>query len=84
MKAVAWRFTVASKKGEGAGDTTIPTGFPPAGGALRKVKGHRNDVCRFDSHVRSFAGADRNTRSFRSPLAPRTASAVISALVFPS
>jgi len=42
MKAVAWRFTVASKKGEGAGDTTIPTGFPASQHRpTQQVKGHR-------------------------------------------
>jgi hypothetical protein len=24
----AWTFTVASRRGEGAGDTTIPVGYP--------------------------------------------------------
>jgi Bacterial Ig-like domain/Cytochrome c554 and c-prime len=30
-KAIAWTFTVAAKRGDGAGDTTIPAGFPAPG-----------------------------------------------------
>src|SRR5262249_48775714 len=36
---ITWRFTVAAQRGNGAGDTTIPMGFPPAG-PPRQQKAH--------------------------------------------
>jgi hypothetical protein len=40
-KTVAWHFTVASKRGDGTGDTTIPTGFAASQQLPATVKGHR-------------------------------------------
>ena len=40
---VVWTFTVASRRGEGAGDTTIPAGYPArdSRGEMARVGGHR-------------------------------------------
>jgi hypothetical protein len=39
--ALAWHFTVASKRGDGSGDTTVPTGFAAGQQLPATVKGHR-------------------------------------------
>jgi len=36
---ITWKFTVTTQRGNGAGDTTIPIGFPPAG-QPRQQKAH--------------------------------------------